>query len=296
MVINTLSICLPRGCNAKCPFCISKLTTVGEQSKLTEDSIKYDHNFMKVCRLAQIGGISSVLITGKGEPLLYPNLIDHALFNLREDFDFPFIDLQTNGLILFEKMDDEIWNNRLDGWWFQGLTTISISVAHYDPIRNSQIYTPGGRYMSIPMLVQYLHKHRFQVRLNCTLVKDYIDSVEEVLAFIRWCKEIDVDQVSIRPVRSPAIGENKEVYEWTKAHELSDYTINKIHAFFEKNATPWFKFAHGAIAYDYEGMNVCLTDCLTRQHERPEELRQVILMPDGSIAADWALKGAKLLR
>ena len=87
MKIQTLSVVVGnRSCNATCPFCISACTPKADLP--TNPNWR---NFKKACRLAQIGGATTVLLTGKGEPTLHPQLINDYLGHL-EEFQFPFIE------------------------------------------------------------------------------------------------------------------------------------------------------------------------------------------------------------
>ena len=75
MKIQTLSIISGGAtCNARCPFCISQMT--GKDVSVTPIN---KINFNKACRLAQINDVTNVIITGKGEPILYPDQITDFL-------------------------------------------------------------------------------------------------------------------------------------------------------------------------------------------------------------------------
>ena len=52
--------------------------------------------------------------------------------------------------------------------------------------------------------------------------------------------------------------------------------------------------SHGGNIYDIDGQNLCYTNCLTTSPST-EELRQIILYPDGTISFDWKYKGAFLM-
>src|ERR1035437_8479153 len=124
MHFQTFSIVVgTRACNASCPFCISK------QTGLFGTPIKVNwRNFAIACKLAQKAKTTTVLLTGKGEPTLYPDHVTETLKAL-QSYDFPLIEMQTNGLAIAEgKVSDET----LQSWYDLGLTTIAISVVHWD--------------------------------------------------------------------------------------------------------------------------------------------------------------------
>jgi len=54
--------------------------------------------FKQACRIAKASpGMTTALITGKGEPTLWPDLITKYLDALEQYGDFPVVELQTNG-------------------------------------------------------------------------------------------------------------------------------------------------------------------------------------------------------
>lgn len=115
MKIQTMSIVVgTRACNARCPFCVSKMTGFKEPLPTEPNWV----NLEAGCRLAVMGGVTTVLLTGKGEPTLYPDLISSYLVALKRH-RFPFVELQTNGLSLTGKL--------LAAWKKGGLTTVCLS-------------------------------------------------------------------------------------------------------------------------------------------------------------------------
>ena len=85
-------------CNAQCPYCISKTTTeIDETKRLCSSNINW-RNFHKAADLAIRYNVVSAVLTGKGEPTLYPEQITDYCYSLRSR-GFPIIDLQTNGTL-----------------------------------------------------------------------------------------------------------------------------------------------------------------------------------------------------
>jgi pyruvate-formate lyase-activating enzyme len=124
-------------CQAKCPFCIARMTPVNNMStKLPPVNWR---NFCKACRLAQVGGATTVLITSKGEPTLYPDQVTEFLEHLAP-YNFPVIEMQTNGITIAD--GKLVTEEHLQKWYELGLTTIAISVVGYDPKKNHEIYLP----------------------------------------------------------------------------------------------------------------------------------------------------------
>lgn len=178
MKIQTFSIVVgTKACNAKCPFCVSRMTgfdpVIGKMRQIN------DLNFEKACRLAQIGGTTTVLLTGKGEPTLYPQEITSYLTAL-DSWKFPFIELQTNAIGIgklakgmasgIRGLDD----STLAKWRGLGLNTIAISAVSNCRGENIEVY--GEEYDALPKTVSYLHSLGFTVRLCIMMLKGIIDS------------------------------------------------------------------------------------------------------------------------
>ena len=286
MKIQTMSIvCGTTACNAKCPFCVSSLTP---SANLPTD-INY-RNLKIACRLAERAQATTCLITGKGEPTLYPELIKYYLYCVKDYF--PFIELQTNGIALV----NDIGVQKLTEWYEYGLTTICLSAVHYKQERNKEIY--GDKYPELDPLIEKLHDVGLTVRLSVMLLKNYIDSPDKVAALISFCKTNRVEQLTIRPIDSPNESnlpndKARQVAEWIWERSLRK-ELDEIRFDIEEKATPVLHLAHGATVYDYDGQNICLTDCLTT-NDTDDNIRQIIYFPDGTILYDWCYRGARLL-
>lgn len=138
MKITTFSIVAGSlACQARCPFCVARMTPVNGLTE-KEPTVNW-RNFCKACRLAQIGEATTVLITSKGEPTLFPEQITKFLEHL-QPFDFPIIEMQTNGITIAD--GKHVTEEHLQRWYDLGLTTIAISIVHYDPAKNHEIYLP----------------------------------------------------------------------------------------------------------------------------------------------------------
>ncbi|MBU6452648.1 MAG: radical SAM protein [Cyanobacteria bacterium REEB67] len=274
-------------CNARCAFCVAPMTPANGIG--TKEPVINWRNFRKAAQYARDGHCSTAMITSKGEPTIFPEQVSKFLDEL-EPFNFPIIEMQTNGLLIAEgkKVTDE----HLQHWYDKGLTTVAISVVHYDAEKNRQIYVPHKKeYIDLAALVAKLHKFGFSVRLAVVLVKGYLDSIEEIQKMVAFAKANKVEQLTMRPVTKPEESENESIFKWTSEHHVSDDFVNEVNAMLESGGRVIDELAHGATVYDYQGQNVCMTNCLTvatSQHE----LRQVIFYPDGHLRYAWQYAGA----
>lgn len=279
-------------CNAHCPFCIAKMTpTNGIQP--FEREINW-RNLDKACNLAEKCGVTACLITGKGEPTIYPDEISKYVKYVGERF--PMIELQTNGILL-DKSYTTIKNlGYFKDWFDYGLTTIAISIVHYLDKKNKELC---GYDYNLKRLIQRMHSEGFSVRLSCLLIKGYIDSIydkslSDITSLIQFARECNVEQLTLRTLEKPKQTVDCKVSQWIDKHILTYDEMLTIKQFFEKNATKLLELVHGATVYDYQGQNVCMTHALTHTPD-PDEIRQLIYFPDGHLRYDWQYRGAILL-
>jgi len=288
MKIQTFSILAGTAtCNAKCPYCISKMTGIKEFG-FKEPEINW-RNFERACKLAQVNNVSTVLITGKGESTLYPKQITKFLEKMKK-YDFPLIELQTNGIVLIKKE----YEQHLKQWYNRGLTTIAISIVHYKQEKNEKIFAPKEAYPQLTELIKKLHKFGYSIRLSCILMKDYIDSIEEVKNLADFAKKNNVEQLTIRKIGVVSDSEDKEVANWCRDHVIPEEKINEIKEYLDNNAKTLMTLPHGAVVYELNKQNLCLTDC-AMIHPKNDEIRTLIFFPDGHLRYNWEYGGAILL-
>ena len=288
MHFQTFSIVVgTRACNASCPFCISK------QTGLFGTPIKVNwRNFHIACNLAQKANTTTVLLTGKGEPTLYPEHITETLEGLR-DYKFPLIEMQTNGMAIASgKVTDDV----LTRWYDLGLTTIALSVVHWDSEFNRRVYDPKSHtYYDLGALISKLHKIGFSVRVCVMMLYRYIDGPEQVQKMIEFAKVHDVEQLTFRNIHAIEVTDNPAVTQWTSEHAIGAALMNVITTYIKGKGTLIQHLMHGMDVYDVGGQNVCLGNCLTRDTNGKDEFRSLIFFPDGSLFYDWQYKGARIL-
>jgi len=290
MKIQTFSVVAgTAACNAKCPFCISKMT--GKELGYKEPKVNW-RNFKKACRLAQISNVSTVLFTGKGEPTLFPNQLTKYLEKIKK-FEFPLIELQTNALVFGDSLKKYL--PYLKKWHDLGLNTMAISIAHYKDNKNKEIYTPNSKYPNLKTTMKRLHGFGYSIRLCCMLAKNYIDSVKEVKKLIGFAKENNVEQLTVRAIVAPTEkSKSDSTYNWTKKHVLTKKQIDTINNYIKKNAKKLMTLNYGAVIWDLNGQNIATSNCLTIKPES-DNIRQLIYFPDGHLRYDWQYKGAILI-
>jgi len=286
--ISTFSVIVGSlACDAQCPYCVSKTTPTCGAEKLVSLNLR---NFRIACDLAKKSGVTTMLLTGKGEPTLHPVHIKEYIDEGR--FYFPLIELQTNGILM---TTNESLRTNLRCWYDFGLTTVCISIAHYDPKRNAEIFRPHNPYDIWPV-VDKLHEIGLSVRISCVLVKGYVDSFVEVSALVDICRLKKVEQLIIREVAAPDNSKNAEVAQYVAEHRttgLCDFIRDRRFAY-DTSVTKLLELPHGGTVYDWNGQNICLGNCLTGS-TNPDDIRQLIFFPDGHLRHDWRYPGAIIL-
>jgi pyruvate-formate lyase-activating enzyme len=284
---GTLSLVAgPDTCNAHCPFCIARMVP---SKHVDRKSTPINKPMLgKALEMATAGGSDTVLITGNGEPTIFP---DQITTYLEEVSQFEAAnglvlrkELQTNGILL--ESQSHKYDSHLSRWASLGLQTIAVSVSHYDPKKNREIYTPQKEYINLESLIDRIKSHGIRVRLTVVLMRDFIDNKEEVQKMLEFAKLNEVDEVSLLPVNTPDISYDQEVSDWIATNHLSLEEQQSIQLFIEENSTLLRTFGFGAKVYDFAGQSVCITDCVAKMPEDQGQ-RRLIYYPKGAISHDW---------
>ena len=244
-----------------------------------------------------MAGTTTVLMTGKGEPTLYPGEITRYM-DLLAPWQFPFIEIQTNALEIGRLARDGRSRVRgldvqaLEAWNRAGLNTIAISTVGVRAEDNRAVYHED--YPDLAATIRFLHGHGFVVRLCVMMQRGCVDSpdrLDEVLAF---CREARVEQLTARSIRRPKLTSDAVASSYVGERGLSEGEISGIRDWVRERGTLLMTLLHGAEVYDVRGQNLCLSDCLTIRGEA-EDIRTLIFYGDGRLAYDWQYDGARLL-
>jgi molybdenum cofactor biosynthesis enzyme MoaA len=286
MKIATFTVvCGSDACNAQCPFCVSKMTAPnGVTHQVDCPNLR---NLIVGCRVAEKNNVTTALITGKGEPTLFPDLVSFYINKLSPFF--PIIEMQSNAIV-FENWNR--WRPTLKRWYEEGLSLISVSIAHPDIEKNAEIFRPSKVY-DYWEIISNLKEIGFSVRLNCTCVKGYCDEYEIAKQIIDKCRDNEVEQLTFRDVATPDESENAEVFNWTKEHQ-TNFVSEKLYGILKFERDEILELPHGGLVYDVDGQNVCLGNCLT-ESKNPDDIRQLIYFPDGHLRYSWQNRGAIIL-
>ncbi len=230
-------------------------------------------------------GLVTVLLTGTGEPTLYPTHINDYLDRMR--CRFPLITLQTNGLLL----DRE----KLTTWRDKGLTQVCISVTNDDSDRNNQLMGIEDETFNYWRKVDLIHNVGLSVRLNCTMLLSGLSTPGDAERLINECRRHSVEQLTFREVDQPPFSATApKVAQYVKHEKPFRAAEILFHHLSMNGASRLPNLPHGGTVFDYKSQNVCVSNCLTDTLD-PNDIRQIIFFPTGEISYDWKYKGARIL-
>lgn len=279
-----------RACPNDCPICISKMTS--DYGIGLEKQVVNWKKFDEATKIALSYQAKNVLITGKGEPTLFPDQVTQYLVKLYGK-DFRFRELQTEGSRLVKPVFGDI----LDIWKELGLDTIAVSIYHYDPEKNKQMFRPRSKeYFDLRKLIDRIHDKGMNTRLSCVLLKGYIDNTEEVRKLIEFAKANSVSQLTLRRADRPEKTLDEQVAKFVDDNRIADQRFQQIGEFIEKYGHFCYSLPYGAGVYELEGQNVCITTGLTPSKKDDLEVRQLIFFPQGWLTTSWEkVQGGRLL-
>jgi molybdenum cofactor biosynthesis enzyme MoaA len=175
-----LDLKLTNECNGNCPFCIEAKGYSPNETKDTKELSKKinDQN------------IKDLLILG-GEPLLYPDIVG-LVSQIRSDIN---IYLTTNGSLLIPELA-----KRLSPF----LKGINISIHHSTSAKHKELTKIALDGNVLYKSIQTLGPDK--VRINCNLVKGYIDSQKEINAVYDLVTRLKVKKIRFAELQNcPAL-------------------------------------------------------------------------------------------
>lgn len=285
MKATSLSINLAGGCNARCPFCISDATwaTARHDNRLLREGLS------KALAFARYHQVDTVLITGSGEPTLHRDLILRIVLEAQRH-GIPITELQTNGALLAR---DPEYLEELDQL---GLATIALSVAACDPARSAALMGLQHDYLK---LAQAVAERGMLARISLNLIdEDQAYLAADLGAYADRLAAAGVKQFTLRELGIPdapeASDEAATKMAWVRAHAQPHEAVAALHEKVRLEGQLLRTLSYGAAVYDYHGLSVCVATCMT-ENPAEEEIRSLILMPDGHIYHSWNYRGSVLV-
>lgn len=277
-------------CNANCPFCIEK-----DSCKNNEvNTLNYVHKLDKaLIELNKKDIHPSVTITG-GEPCADKLKLNAILKTLYKNNVKKF-NLNTNGILIDNEIIDMIKTNNIP--------YINISLHHYDLNKNKFFF--GGKsitYQQLKFIIDNLggtYYDKTRIRLQCVMMKNGIDSIEEIKKYTNFAKSLGLDNVAFR-----GLSKLKTSIEINELHKFCDkYSFDIFNILNKLQNDDEFKFNCQNISdhYMYEdwifnGVDIhfAYSDMDILEKREKKELkdnikyaREFVIYEDGSFCGGW---------
>jgi len=274
MKAQNLAISIPKTkeCDKQCPYCISRMT-----GYLKPDHTLFFRNLKKVKTLAKHSQITSVLITGKGEPTLEWDLLMSILDEFNE---FP-VELQTNGKELNKHLE------KIMTLATHGLNVLAISIDHPDEMLKN--YDLVKKAQDNGILVRYT--------INLT---DRFNKFNFDLLF-HECTKISIDQFSLREVTIPMdavdTAVSKSAQKWIEKNVDPNFVLTMYEQMNEtlgENGRFLMSLPYGANLYDYKGISVTWFDYCVQDSNEGNDIRSLIYQEDGHLSMCWNSRASRL--
>lgn len=294
-------------CDAKCPFCVAAMTTRPED--LPPPCNISPRWFKKALAMAEKCQADSFLITGKGEPTLWPSQVTsylHLMSSLgsghRGISTIPFWEIQSNVLQIGQLAEtgkcavNGLTPDLLRSWHECGLDLFAISRVDVLPGPNQQIYSK--KYPDLERTIEFLHEIGYKTRLCIMMHNGFVDKPEDLDRLIDFCQKNGVSQLTVRPIRKPEVTNSDRTSMYVMEQGVTKEQEESVFRAIDQRGTLIRRLVHGARIYDVGGQNVCLADCLTLEPDN-EDIRSLIFLPTGNNSADiqtqWDYPGSNLI-
>lgn len=211
-------------CQASCAFCFSGSSISFEKKKRIKD---FEH-LEYWCRTASNAGAERFVITGGGEPTIMP--FDEIVEGLKISSRFFKKNvIISNGLFL-SKLDEDSIIDRLKTLKDAGLSVLSLSYHHYDPVKNAVIMGMDTNAEKIMKAYSKCDRNEVpRLRVVCVLQKGGVDSATEIQGFIDKALEYGIDQLCFKELYVASTYESlyskKKENIYSRDHQVSLTTV-----------------------------------------------------------------------
>jgi MoaA/NifB/PqqE/SkfB family radical SAM enzyme len=224
-------------------------------------------NIDKIRNVARAAEVTSILFTGKGEPIL---AWEELLALGREFAGWP-LELQTNGIVLSK---DE--GSMLESLYATGFDVIAVSM---DGDEQFERYAPlFARISDTGMTL------RITVNITNILTPRSFDDLLE------YCREHAVHQLTIRKIVVPENPGDGKTARWIEEHgtpEVYDDLIQQGVASAKERGKLIRSLAHGVLVYDIDGVSFSFSDYCIQERNEGDNIRSLVFLEDGHLYTSW---------
>lgn len=285
---ENLTISVPNeGCNKNCPYCISRMTG-------------YTHsnwplimrNINKVKTNARTAGITNILLTGKGEPLLSLYEVESLARSFGDEFP---VEIQTNGLLLLKDFNagqkflaENIRLPRQHTFLYEKLHDWGIDIVAISVDRKKD-------FKRFVFVIKEMQKIGLTVRLTINISNMMFESWTNIFSEI---KKLNVNQVLIRKLSIPEYGsDDSDVVEWIEMNAPEKLYNNIVHAMdrsIKSRGRHIRTLNTGEKVYDLDGVSVVGIDYCIQENSDGNDIRSLIFHEDGHLYTMWNSEASRL--
>lgn len=284
MKAQNLTVCVPyKGCNKNCEYCVSRMT--GYMHPRPE---LFKRNLAKVKQVARAAQVSSVLLTGKGEPTQNWEMLEH-LVNIFSDWP---VELQTNGLDLAWMVSEGAYGEqigKIDALHKLGLDVVALSFDRLEQF--------GEMSDLFKVLLQLGFVRRVTLNITNKIPRHKRDPKKLFQKIMSLARKANVQQLSFRQVTVPNGVEitkrNKLAWaakQWIEKNVDYDHYYDLVGAAKDaaiRQAHRIRELPYGAEVWDIDGVAVTWFDYCVQDEHRAHDVRSLIYQEDGHLYTAW---------
>lgn len=284
-------------CNADCKFCVAQLRYQHKNAIYQKEHIKDKDKYLE--RLEEVLKMirplnPSVSLTG-GEPTLSPIFTD--IIELIDKYKFRKRTVTTNGSGLLKTINNDTVLNHLINNSFNHL---NISRVSYNDILNREImrYTNDKEYCTNEMLGEILNitnKSDMKHRLSCVLLKESINSVEEMKKYLDFYSKLgannfifrelmDYDKTAVNIEKMDYCDKNKiKLYEiWNQFDNYSEFKpyLNLLGYYYYVEI---YKYNNMTVASESADLNIQYRE----KEKHPQMVYEMVFHNNGNLCGSW---------
>jgi len=271
-------------CNANCPGCAGKVIRQDVIDSAINGGPSYNdapRNIVPASRLALNYGAWTLSLTSSGEPTMYPGAITNTLQKLKDEgVQWPFINLFTNGITIANEWDR--LKPLLIKWKSLGLTSVVLSIHSTDAEENASAYGVK-RAWNASDVVKKIQSVGLCAKIVLLLGRDRVGTLDEYKRSLDVIHDWGVGLITSWELRT---NDGRRIKQTPSRWEML-----KIRAWLMAKTTPVMGHVWGGLVRSYRGMNVRLTDYVSKHKPSNDFLRQLVLLPGGKVSYSWFQKG-----
>lgn len=195
--MSTTNVALTKACNGRCPFCIDRHACANSDN-------------LPVAKILANVNTDTVLLLG-GEPLLYPYL--YTLISKLKAKQKTVI-MTTNASLLREKMAS-----------LTELDALNISIHHPDLEVHNKLTGLTLNKSDLRSSIAYLKQHGVDVRINCNLMRGYVDSEYMKERMISFASLLGANGVRFSELMLTD-GLDEDTRKWIIEHRISASSVD----------------------------------------------------------------------